>query len=78
MGLSVKLHLNQRKTASVEIGRGVRQGCCKSPILFNLYGEYLMKEALAEVGDFLIGGRFIKIVRFANETAIIPKSQEEL
>ena len=49
MGQRVKL--NQGKTDSVKIGRGVRQGCCMSPILFNLYGEYLMKEALTEVGD---------------------------
>ena len=48
----VKLHLDQGETDNVKIGRGVRQGCCMSPILFNLYGEYLMKEALAEVGDF--------------------------
>jgi hypothetical protein len=31
-----------------------------SPILFNLYWEYLMKEALAEIGDFKIGGRIVK------------------
>ena len=49
-----------------------------SPILFNLYGEYLMKEALAEVGDFKIGGRIINKVRFADDTAIIGKTQEEL
>jgi hypothetical protein len=41
----------------MEIGRGVRQRCCISPILFNVYGEYLMKEALTEVGDFKTGGR---------------------
>ena len=35
-----------------------------SPILFNLYGDYLMKETLAEVGDFKIGGRIINKVRF--------------
>ena len=39
---------------STEIGRGVRQGSRMSHILFNLYGEYLMKEALTEVGDFKI------------------------
>jgi Reverse transcriptase (RNA-dependent DNA polymerase). len=41
----VKLRLNQGETDRVNIGRGVRQGCCMSSILFNLYGEYLMKEA---------------------------------
>ena len=49
-----------------------------SPILFNLHGIYLMKEALAEVGDFKIGGRVTNKVRFADNTAIIPKTQEEL
>ena len=48
------------------------------PILFNLYGEYLMKKALPEVGDFKIGGRIINKVRFADDTAIIAKTQEEL
>ena len=40
----VKLRINQGETDSVKIGSGVRQGCCMSPILFNLYGEYLMKD----------------------------------
>ena len=37
-----------------------------------------MKEALAEVGDFKIGGRIINKVRFEDDTAIIAESQEEL
>ena len=37
----------------------------------DIYGEYLMKEALAEVGDFNIGGRIINKVRFADDTDII-------
>ena len=78
MGQRVKLRLNQRETDSVKIGRGVRQGCCMSHILFNLYGEYLIKESLTEVGDFKIGGRIINKVRFAYDTAIIAKTQEEL
>ena len=48
-----------------------------SPIFFNLYGEYLMKEALPEVGGFKIGGRIIKKFRFSDDTAIIAKTQEE-
>ena len=42
-------------------------------ILFNLYAEYLMKEALAEAGDFNIRGRIINKVRFADDEAIIAK-----
>jgi hypothetical protein len=37
-----------------------------------------MKEALAEVGDFKIGGFIIIKTRFADDTAIIAKTQEEL
>ena len=78
MGQRVKLRLNQGETDNVKIGRGVRQGCCMSPILFNLYGEYLMKEALAEVGDFKTGERIIIKVKFADDTAIIAKTPVEL
>ena len=67
MGQRVKLRLNQGETESVKIGRGGRQGCCKSPILFNLYGEYLMEDALADVGDLKIGGRIINKVRFSDD-----------
>jgi Reverse transcriptase (RNA-dependent DNA polymerase). len=45
-----------------------------SPILFIIYGEYLIKEALAELGYFKIGGRIINKVRFADDTAIIAKT----
>ena len=41
----VKYCVNQGETDSVEIGSGVRQVCYMSPRVFNLYGEYLMKEA---------------------------------
>ena len=77
MGQRVKLRLDQEKTDRVMMERGARQGCCMSPILFNLYGEYLMKEALAEVGNFKIGGRVINKLKFADYTTIIAKIQEE-
>jgi Reverse transcriptase (RNA-dependent DNA polymerase). len=51
-----------------------------SPILFNLrvYGEYVIKEALAQVENFKVGGRIINKVRFIDDTAIMAKTQEEV
>jgi hypothetical protein len=46
MDQSVKVRLDQGVTKSVKMGRGVRQGCCLSPLLFNLYSEYVTQEAL--------------------------------
>ena len=43
MDQRVKVRLDQGETRSVQTGRGVRQGCCLSPILFNLYSECLTK-----------------------------------
>ena len=43
---NVKVRLDRGETRSMNIGRGVRQGCHLSPILFNLYSECLTKEAL--------------------------------
>ena len=57
----------------MEIGRGSDRDVACHPYYFNLYGEYLIKEALGEVGDFKIGGRIINKVRFADDTAIIAK-----
>ena len=48
------------------------------PILFNLYREYSVNEALAEIGDLKSGGRSIDKVRFEDDTAITAKTQEEL
>jgi hypothetical protein len=55
MDQRVKVRLDQAETRSVKIGRGVRQGNCLSPTLFNLYSKCLTKEALDGLGDFNIG-----------------------
>jgi hypothetical protein len=63
---------------SVEIGRGVRQGCCLSLILFNLYCEYLTKEALEGVGDFKLGGQIICTVKYADDLVLLAKEETVL
>ena len=42
----LKVQLDQGETRSLKTGRGFRRGSCFSPILFNLYNEYLTKEGL--------------------------------
>jgi predicted nucleotidyltransferase len=59
----------------VKIGRGVRQGCCLSPILFNLYSEYLTKEALEGFGDIKIGGKVIRTVKYADELVLLAREE---
>jgi hypothetical protein len=62
----------------VKIGRGVRQGCCLSPILFNLYSECLTKEALKEFGDFKIGGQINHTVKYTDELVLLAKEEKVL
>ena len=62
----------------MQIGRGVRQGCCLSPILFKLYSECLTKEALDGLGDFNIGGQIIQTVKYADDLVLMAKEETVL
>ena len=72
------MRLDRGETRSVQIGRGVRQGCCFSPSLFNLYREYLAKEALDGLGDFNIGGQIIQTVKYADDLVLTAKEETVL
>jgi len=78
MAQSVKVRLNRRETSSVKMGRGVRQGCCLSQILFNLCSECLTKEALEGFGDFKIGAKIIHTVKYADDLVLLAKEENVL
>ena len=63
-----------------QIGKGVCQGCLLSPYLFNLYAEYIMRNAgLDEAQTGInIAGRNINNLRYADDTTLMAESKEEL
>ena len=63
-----------------QIGKGVCQGCILSPCLFNLYAEYIMRNAgldEAQAG-IKISGRNISNLRYTDDTTIMAETEEEL
>ena len=54
MDESVKARLDQEERRIVKTGKGIRQGCCLPPILFNSCNEYLASGVPAGFGDFKI------------------------
>ena len=63
-----------------QIGKGVCQGCVLSPCLFNLYAEYIMRNAGLEEAQagMKIAGRNINNLKHADNTTLMAESEEEL
>ena len=64
----------------LQIGKGVRQGCILSSCLFNLYAEYIMRNAGLEEAQagIKIGRRNINNLRYTDDTTLMAESEEEL
>jgi len=61
------------------IGRGVRQGSKLLPLLYNLYDEAMIREALYKVEcGIKVGGQMIKTLRFADDKAVVASSKKGL
>uniref|UniRef100_A0AC11DGS4 Uncharacterized protein n=2 Tax=Ovis aries TaxID=9940 RepID=A0AC11DGS4_SHEEP len=63
-----------------QIGKGVHQGYILSPCLFNLYAEYIMRNAGLEEtqAGIKIARSNINNLRYANDTTLMAESEEEL
>ena len=63
-----------------QIGKGVRQGCILSPCLFNVYAEYIMRNAGLEEAQVGIktAGRNSNTLRYADDPTLMAESEEEL
>ena len=63
-----------------QIGKRVHQGCILSPCLFNLYVEYIMRNARLDEAQarIKIAGRNISNLRYADDTTLIVESEEDL
>ena len=80
VGQEATIRTGHGTTNCFQIGKGVRPGCILSPCLFNLYVEYIMrnaglKEAQAEIK---IARRNISNLRYADDTTLMAESEEEL
>ena len=67
-------------TDGFQIGKEVHQGCILSPCFFNLYAEYIMRNAGLEEAQagIKIARRNINNLRYADDTTLMAESEEEL
>lgn len=76
---SATVRIDQTMSDPLLVNSGVRQGCILSPLLFNIYGEYIIRQVLYEYeGGVSINGRKISNLRYADDTVLIASSTEEL
>ena len=79
-GLEATVRTGHGTTDWFQIGKGVCQGCILSPCLFNLYAEYIMRNAGLEEAQagINIAGRNINNLKYADDTTLMAESEEEL
>ena len=71
-GQKVTVRTEHRTTDGFQIGKGVRQGCILSPCLFNLHGEYIIRNAGMDEAQarIKIARRNISNLRYTDDTTL--------
>ena len=79
-GPEAKVRTGHGRTDWFQRGKGVHQGCILSPCLFNLYAEYITRNAGLEEAQagIKIAWRNINSLRYADDTTLMAKTEEEL
>ena len=79
-GQETTVRTGHTTTDLFQIEKGVHQGCILSPCLFNLYADYIMRNAGQEEAQagIMIAGRNINNLIYADDTTIMAESEEEL
>ena len=80
MQVKKQVRIRYGTTDWFQIGKGVRQGCILSPYLFNLYAEYIMRNARLDEtqAGINITTRNINNLRYAEDTTLMAENKEEL
>ena len=79
-GQEATVRIGHGTTDWFQIGKRVCQGCILSPCLFNLYAEYIMRNARLDEAQagIKIARRNINNLRYADDTTLMTESEEEL
>ena len=77
-GQEVTVRTGRGITDWFQIGKGVYQGCILSPCIFNLYAEYIIRNAGLEQAQagIKIVGRNVNNLRYADDTTLMAESEE--
>ena len=79
-GQEATVRTGRATTDWLQIGKGVRRGCILSSCLFNLYAEYIMRNAGLEEAQagIKIARRNINNLRYADDITLMAESEEKL
>ena len=79
-GQEATVRTGHEETDWFQIEKGVHQGCIVSSCLFNLYAEYIMRNARLDDAQvrIKIAGRNINNLRYAGDTSLMAESEEKL